>query len=413
MRPLKFVPLLATATALVLALAACGGRSGAAGGGTQPDAAPGVTDSTLTIGSSFALSGPLGANGTASKGAAAAYFESINEAGGVPMADGKTRKIKFVYYDDGYTPAKAVQNYSKLVESDQVFALFQTFGTATNLAIMKKANEDGVPEAFVNAGDAVFSADRTANPWTIGWQPTYASEGVAYGKYLAAQGKKLTVAVLRQSDTLGEVFLQGLEEGIAGSQVTVTKVESYSPTDATVDSQITSLAATKADVLYLAAIPSVVGGAINHAFTLGWQPKIIVASVSSSISQVIAPAHLTTYPELYSASFVKRTDDPLWSSDPAVQTMTAQMKKYAPDANPAILNAPFTYGAAVALVDALKNMKTTSRQGLMDSLNSLKVDDVGILLPGLGVDGTDRTGPPVNGITLQHFENGGWASVNP
>ncbi|MFC4943518.1 ABC transporter substrate-binding protein [Pseudonocardia sp. GCM10023141] len=407
MRSPKLVGLLATTAALALALTACGGRAAT----TDAGAVPGITDTTVTIGSSFALSGPLGANGTASKGAALAYFETVNAAGGVMMSDGKQRKITFVYYDDAYTPAKAVQNYSKLVESDKVFSLFQTFGTATNLAIMKKANADGVPEAFVNAGDAVFSNDRTANPWTIGWQPTYASEGVAYGKYLASLGKPLTVAVLRQSDTLGDVYLHGLEEGVAGSQVTIAGVESYSPTDATVDSQITNLAATKADVLYLAAIPSVVGGAINHAFTLGWQPKVVIASVSSSISQVIAPAKLTGYPELYSASFVKRADDPLWANDPAVTTMTAQMKRYAADANPMISNAPYTYAAAAALVEALKGMKTISRQGLMDSLNALKVDDIDILLPGLGVDGTNRTAPPVNGITLQHFENGGWANL--
>jgi branched-chain amino acid transport system substrate-binding protein len=410
MRTTKFVVLTAAATALTLTLAACGGREAATGGGSGT-AAPGITDTTVTIGSSLPLSGPLGANGLASKGGAVAVFEAVNAAGGVPMSDGKTRKIDFRFYDDQYAPAKAVQNYSKLVESDKVFALFHTFGTATNLALMERANKDGVPEAFVNGGDAVFSDNRTANPWTIGWQPTFASEGEAYGTFLAGQHKPLTVAVLRQSDSFGEAFTKGFQKGIAGSQVSVVKTESYSPTDPTVDSQITSLAATKADVLFMATINSIAGSGINHALTLGWEPTVLLASVSSSISQVVGPANLTGYPKLYSASFVKRADDPLWRDDATITTMVDQMKQYAPDANPLIANASYTYAAAAAFVEALKAMKTIDRKGLMDALNSLKSNDIPVLLPGIGVDGTRATEPPVNGIRLQHFENGGWASL--
>jgi branched-chain amino acid transport system substrate-binding protein len=326
------------------------------------------------------------------------------------MADGRTRKIKFVYYDDGYNPVKAVQNYGKLTEQDHIFALFQTFGTPTNVALMKKANADGVPEAYVNAGDGPFS-DRAANPWTIGWQPTYQAEGVAYGEHLAAQGKPLTVAVLRQADSFGEAHLEGLREGVKGSQVKITKVESYTATDATVDSQMSSLSTTRADVLYLAVVPRFAAGAVNHASTLGWKPTIYLPSVSSSISQVVTPGRLGGYPELYTTSFVKRADDPRWVKDPAIQDMTAQMKKYAPDANPATLNSAFTYAAAMAFVEALKTMKSTSRKDLMDALNALKTSDVGLLLPGITVDGTDQKTPPVTGLKLEHFKNGSWTNI--
>jgi branched-chain amino acid transport system substrate-binding protein len=408
MRPRRRAVLGATA-ALVLLLSACG-RSDSDNGGGGSAAATGISDSEIVIGSSYPLSGPLGANGIAAQGAASSYFDSVNAAGGVKMADGKTRKIKFVFYDDGYNPAKAVQNYSKLIDSDKVFALFQTFGTAPNIAIQKKANADGVPQVFVHAGDALFSNARQQSKWTIGWQPTYESEGVAYGKYLAAQGKPLTVAVLRQADTLGQVFLQGMQEGIQGSQVKVTKVSTYTPTDSDVNSQISQLAATKADALFMAvAIPPLMISGINHAFTLGWKPTIFMASMSSSISQVVAPGKLASYPNLYTASFVKAPDDPQWANDPAVTQMKAQMKQYAPDANPAITNAQWGYSAAAGLVEALKSMKDVSRQGLMDSINALKNTQVGILLPGITVDGTDPQNPPVHGIDVEHYSNGSWS----
>lgn len=390
-------------------LAGCGGRAQngtTSGSGSE---APGITDDTITIGSSYPLSGPLGANGIAAKGAAVAYFDSVNAAGGVKLADGKTRKIKFVFYDDGYDPAKAVQNYGKLSDSDHVFSLFQTFGTAPNLAIMKSANADKVPQVFVHAGDALFSNDRSKNPWTIGWQPTYESEGVAYGKSLAARAKPMTVAVLRQADTLGEAFLQGMQEGIAGSQVTIAKVATYTPKDPTVDSQISTLAATKADALFMAvAIPSLMISGINHATTLGWNPTVFLASMSSSISQVVDPGRLSSNPNLYTASFVKAPDDPQWANDPAVATFKSQMAQSSPDANPNITNAQWGYGAATNFVDALKGMKTVSRQGLMDAVHALKLDGGGILLPGITMDGSDTQNPPLHGIKLEHFANGSW-----
>lgn len=390
-------------------LAACGGRGQSGSTSGTGSAAPGITDDSITIGSSYPLSGPLGANGIAAKGAAAAYFDSVNAAGGVKMADGKTRKIKFVFYDDGYDPAKAVQNYGKLVDSDHVFSLFQTFGTAPNLAIMKKANIDKVPQVYVHAGDALFSNDRAGSPWTIGWQPTYESEGIVYGKSLASQAKPMTVAVLRQADTLGEAFLQGMQEGIQGSQVTIAKVATYTPKDPTVDSQISTLAATKADALFMAvAIPSLMISGINHATTLGWNPTVFLASMSSSISQVVDPGRMTSNPNLYTASFVKAPDDPQWGNDQAVTNFKSQMAKSAPDANPNITNAQWGYGAATSLVDALKAMKTVSRQGLMDSIHALKNDGGGILLPGITMDGSDTQNPPLHGIKFEHFAKGSW-----
>ena len=126
--------------ALALVATACGRPDDSASGGGSASA-PGVTDTQITIGGSYPLSGPLGPNGQAAAGGAKAVFDAVNAAGGVKMGDGKTRKIKFVYYDDGYDPAKTTQNFTKLVNQDNVFSLFQTFGTAPNIAIMKQANE--------------------------------------------------------------------------------------------------------------------------------------------------------------------------------------------------------------------------------------------------------------------------------
>ena len=59
-----------------------------------------------------------------------AYFRKINAEGGI-----NGRKINFITYDDGYSPPKAVEQVRKLVESDEVLAVFSPVGTPSNSAI--------------------------------------------------------------------------------------------------------------------------------------------------------------------------------------------------------------------------------------------------------------------------------------
>jgi branched-chain amino acid transport system substrate-binding protein len=57
----------------------------------------------------------------------AAYFDKINAEGGI-----NGRKIRFVSYDDVYSPPKTVEQARKLVESDEVLLILNPLGTASN-----------------------------------------------------------------------------------------------------------------------------------------------------------------------------------------------------------------------------------------------------------------------------------------
>lgn len=390
-----------------LLLAACGRSSNQAS-----DRDPGITDTTIKIGSSLPLSGGLAAAGQATQAAIGAYFASVNKDGGVKMGDGHTRKIKFVAYDDGYDPAKAVQNYQRLVSQDKVFALFSTFGTAPNLAIGKLANKDKIPQAYVHAGDAILN-DRTKTPWTSGSYPTYESEGEAYAKYLVSQNKPLTVAVLRQNDTLGTAYLDGLKKGIDGSQVKIVKTTTYVPSDSTVDSQISALAQTKADVLYMAvALPGLMIGGIQHAKTLGWDPQTFLVSITSDIDLVIKNGGLTGLTKMYSDTYIKAADDPQWQDDPAVKKYLERTKSF-PKAKGDGFNAEVAYMQAEMFVSALQQTKKPTRQAFRDALDSNNdTKAVDVLLPGVTFDASrSKTEPPIHGLVVTHYEGGSWKKV--
>src|SRR5256885_12152671 len=95
----------------------------------------GVTDTEIKIGNTIPYSGPASAYGIIGK-TYAAFFKMINDQGGI-----NGRKINFISYDDAYSPPKTVEQVRKLVESDEVFLLFATLGTASNVGIQKYLNQ--------------------------------------------------------------------------------------------------------------------------------------------------------------------------------------------------------------------------------------------------------------------------------
>src|SRR5438132_13429656 len=110
--------------ALLLLAVACCVTPVAFAGGT-----PGVTSSMITIGGTVPITGPAALFGSVGRGADA-YFKYVDAHGGVAG-----RKVKYVYLDDAYDPAKTVQLTRQLVEQDHVFAIFNTVGTDHNIAI--------------------------------------------------------------------------------------------------------------------------------------------------------------------------------------------------------------------------------------------------------------------------------------
>ena len=138
---------------------------------------PGVTATEIKLGNTNPYSGPASAYGTIGK-VIGAYFKKINDEGGI-----NGRKINYITYDDGYSPPKAVEMVRRLVEQDQVLLLFQTLGTPSNSAIHKYVNQQKVPHIFIATG-ATKWGDPQNFPWTIGWNPSYQTEGRIYAKFL-------------------------------------------------------------------------------------------------------------------------------------------------------------------------------------------------------------------------------------
>ena len=100
---------------------------------------PGITDKQIKFGNIMPYSGPASALSVTGK-TFAAYFDSINEKGGV-----NGRKLNMISLDDGFSPPKTVEATRRLVENDGVAFMFGTMGTAPSSARRSAAFSTWVP----------------------------------------------------------------------------------------------------------------------------------------------------------------------------------------------------------------------------------------------------------------------------
>jgi len=243
----------------------------------------GATDTEIKIGNIMPYSGPASAYGVIGK-TEAAYFNKINAEGGI-----NGRKIKFISYDDGYSPPKAVEQARKLVESDEVLLIFNPLGTPSNSAIQKYMNTRKVPQLFVATGATKWN-DPKNFPWTMGWQPSYQSEARIYAKYLIKEKPNAKISVLYQNDDFGKDYLKGLKDGLGAKASMIVAEESYETSEPTIDNHIVRLRASGADVFISITTPKFAAQAIKKMAEIEWKPLHIVSNVSASVGSVIKPA---------------------------------------------------------------------------------------------------------------------------
>ncbi len=349
----------------------------------KPKYDPGVTDTEIKIGQTMPYSGPASAYGTIGR-SEAAYFKKINDEGGI-----NGRKINFISVDDSYSPPKAVEQVRKLVEEDQVLAIFQPLGTPSNTAIQKYLNTKKVPQLFVSTG-ATKWADPTGFPWTIGFNPSYQLEAKTYAEHLLKTKPNGKAAVLYQNDDFGKDYLKGLKDTLGAKASMIVKEVSYEVTDATIDSQMATLQASGADVFFNIATPKFAAQAIRKAYDSGWKPVQYLSNVSASVGAVLTPAGLDKSVGVITTAYLKDPTDKQWDNDPAMKEYLAFLAKYYPEAKP--IDGSNLYGmvAAQTLVQVLKQCgNDLTRENVMRQAANLKDFAPGLLQPGLKIN----TGP--------------------
>jgi branched-chain amino acid transport system substrate-binding protein len=392
---LRIITLLVVA---VVVAAACGGgrktsSPTSSGGTTAPGATSkvvdtskcpagndsvGVTGNTITIGTSLPESGVYGAFIAILQGEKA-YFQYLNASGGVEVA-GKKYQINLVDKDDQYLASKTVTNAQTLIDTNKVFALFNTVGTKNNLAIRNMVDTQCVPDLLIASGAVQWG--NTQYPWMLGSELVpYPLEMRAFVDYLKAKKPNATIALLKASDDFGQSYQEALEAMVKGTNLKIVQTQSYDAEGDAVTSQVTSLAATHADAFVIGATLLACPAALNAMGAAGWHP--ITYMSGTCVSKLLYGAGGANSNNVFSVTPLLDPADPANASVPAMVLYKAQMKKYQPktDATDGIVAYGWSTGALLAQI--LHESPAATRSAVMETARTLKgVTGVGLQLPG-------------------------------
>ena len=362
----------------------------------------GVTASEIRLGQTMPYSGPASAYGAVGR-AEVAYFAMVNAQGGV-----NGRKVNVISLDDGYAPPKTVEATRRLVEEEQVLAMFAPLGTAPNSATAKYLLQKGVPNLFIGSGASKWS-NHVELPLSMGGAPSYRIEAAIYVKYILQQKPDARIAIIWQNDDLGKDYIAGIKDGLGSTRdrQLVASV-SYEVTDATVDSQAVSMQASNADAVIIAATPKFAAQFIRKIFDLGWHPMKFLSNASMGVAAVLRPAGEEKSLGVMSATYFKDPLDPAWKDDPGMNAYRAMMAQYLPGSDAGDAAYLTGYGWAVMMHQVLKQCGSDlSRGNVMRQAAALKDLEVGVWLPGIRINTSPTRHAPITQLQLVRFNGAG------
>jgi ABC-type branched-subunit amino acid transport system substrate-binding protein len=360
---------------VALVAAACGGgssspsSSSSGGGGANTASAPGITATSITIGSHQPLTGVAAPGYSEIAPSAKALFDDVNAHGGV-----NGRKITYSYQDDGYNPTNTATVVRSLVLQDNVFAIFNGLGTPTHLAVEQFLNTERVPDLFVASGCDCWN-NPGKFPYTSGYQTDYTIEGKITGKYISDHFAGQKVGYLYQNDDFGQGGVQGLDQQIPKSSV--VSRQSYVPTNLNVGPQVAALQSSGAQVVVLYTVPPFTALTLGAMAKIGFHPQVVTSSVSADPTTLSGLLKGSSMLEgLVTSSYLPSTSD---TSNAWVQTFKRIHDQYVP-------NLPFDgntlYGMSVAytFVKLMQQSGTNpTRQSVVNALKTANLAGPGLV----------------------------------
>lgn len=364
---------------------------------------PGVTDTEILLGQTQPYSGGASAYGTIGR-AEGAYFDMVNAAGGV-----NGRKVKIISLDDGYSPPKTVELVRRLVERDEVFAIFGLLGTPGNSAVGRYLNQKKVPQLLISSGASKW-LDTKQYPMTMTALPTYDTEAAIFTRHILEQKPDAKIGVLYQNDDLGRDYLSGMYRALGDARKKHLIQElSYEVTDPTVDTQIVQLRHSGIDALIIFAVPKFAAQAVRKVGESNWKPMLFLPSVANSVGTVIEPAGPQYAVGALSAAYMKDPTDPGWADDAGMKRWSEFMDKWYPKGDKTdVYNVTGYYIGSFMhrLLEACGDELT--RENLMRAAESARDWTFDTLVPGIRVNTSPTDHGPIEELQMMRFDGTRW-----
>src|SRR6476620_6728973 len=362
---------------------------------------PGITETEINFGNIMPYSGPASALSVTGK-AFAGYFHRVNEKGGV-----NGRKLNMISLDDGFSPPKTVEATRRLVENDGVAFMFGTMGTAPRSATAKYLNGAKVPHLFLISSASKWN-DPVNQPWLMAlpWAPNYVEEAGIDVRFARAKNPNARFAIIYQNDDAGKDYLRGVKEALGpDADKAIALASSFEVADPSIDSQILTLANTKADVFLIYSVtPRACAQAIRKAYETGWRPMRFISSGCANKDTVFVPAGAEASTGIMSVVALKSYSQD--SKDPGILAYADFMKARLPNVDLGNFAAGYGYMVAQALVVVLEQCKNDlSRANIMAQAANLKSVPLSMLLPGITLNTSPTDYRPIRDGYMVEFRD--------
>ncbi len=326
---------------------------------------PGVSEREIVIGSCSALEGPSHFLGTETVTGAKAYFDMINDAGGV---DG--RKLKLISYDDSYDPAKTEGCFNRLMEQ-KVFSLGFFVGTPTAVKYLPMAESNKIPLVGLFTGAQTLYVP--LRHWVVNVRASYFDETREQMNGLWGTLGYKKIGVIYPEDPFGAAVLEGVKTALKAHGAEPVAAASYQRQTSQVGGAIDTVRAANPEAVVLVGPANTVTPILKQAHAKGWKPLFLTVSFVGTddliqqagpdaegivVTQVVPPYYLTEYKTV---ALYRRT-----------------LGKYYPSAQPNFVSFEGFVDAMVLIEGLKKAGKELTREGLIRGIESLHDVDMGL-----------------------------------
>lgn len=343
---------------ILAASAACALPALAAAQGT-----PGVTADKIVLGQAAVFSGPAAQLGIQMRNGIKAYFDYVNERGGV-----NGRKLELVTEDDRYESSVAPSASKKLIEEHRVFALLGYVGTPTGVAHLPVLTQAKVPLVGMFTGAEALRVP--FNRYVFHVRASYYDETEKIVEQVVSTGGK-KISVFYQNDAYGEAGRKGTELALTKRGLQIHSTGTVERNTVKVEEAVKAIHASQPDaVVMISAYTSIAAfvramqkaGSAATFYNVSFVGSKALADALGKDGVGVAISQVVPFP---------------WGTGLPVVKEYQQLAKKAgfPDYNFSALEGFLT---AKVIVEGLRRTgRNLTREGLIDTMEKMQDVDLG------------------------------------
>ena len=203
----------------------------------------GVTADRIVLGQAAVFSGPAAQLGIQMRNGIKAYFDYVNERGGI-----YGRKLELVTEDDKYEPSVAPQASKKLIEERKVFALIGYVGTPTGVAHLPVVTQAKVPLVGMFTGAEALRVP--FNRYIFHVRASYYDETEKIVEQVVSTGGH-KISVFMQDDAYGEAGRKGTEIALTKRAMKIHSLGKFERNTVKVQEAVKTINASEPDAVVM------------------------------------------------------------------------------------------------------------------------------------------------------------------